>query len=46
MATSTDDFHSNIKDEVHRVLNEVTGNRAYVTRRFTHTYPDGPAASG
>jgi alkyldihydroxyacetonephosphate synthase len=37
------DFHSNIKDEVHRVIGEVTGNRAWVTCRFTHTYPDGPA---
>jgi len=37
------DFHSNIKDEVHRVISEVTGNRAWVTCRFTHVYPDGPA---
>jgi alkyldihydroxyacetonephosphate synthase len=37
------DFHSNVKDEVQRVIGEVTGNRAWVTCRFTHTYPDGPA---
>jgi len=37
------DFHSNVKDEVHQVISEVTGNRAWVTCRFTHVYPDGPA---
>jgi alkyldihydroxyacetonephosphate synthase len=37
------DFHSNVKDEVRRVISEVTGNRAWVTCRFTHIYPDGPA---
>jgi len=37
------DFHSDVKDEVQRVISEVTGNRAWVTCRFTHTYPDGPA---
>ena len=37
------DFHSNIKDKVQRVISEVTGNRAWVTCRFTHVYPDGPA---
>ena len=37
------DSHSNIKDEVERVISKVTGYRAWVTCRFTHTYPDGPA---
>ena len=37
------DFHSNVRDEVQRVIGEVTGNRAWVTCRFTHIYPDGPA---
>ncbi len=37
------DFHTNIKDEVQRTITEVTGNAAWVTCRFTHTYPDGPA---
>ena len=37
------DFHSDVKDEVQRVISEVTGNRAWVTCRFTHVYPDGPA---
>jgi alkyldihydroxyacetonephosphate synthase len=37
------DFHTNVRDEVQRVISEVTGNRAWVTCRFTHVYPDGPA---
>lgn len=37
------DFHTNIKDEVQRAIAEVTGHRAWVTCRFTHIYPDGPA---
>ncbi len=37
------DFHSNVKDEVQRVISRVTGNKAWVTCRFTHVYPDGPA---
>jgi alkyldihydroxyacetonephosphate synthase len=37
------DFHSTIKAHVQQVLREVTGNRAWVTCRFTHVYPDGPA---
>jgi alkyldihydroxyacetonephosphate synthase len=37
------DFHTNIKDEVRRVISEVTGHKARVTCRFTHSYPDGPA---
>ncbi|HSQ20291.1 MAG TPA: FAD-binding oxidoreductase, partial [Blastocatellia bacterium] len=37
------DFHTNIKDEVQQAITEVTGHRAWVTCRFTHIYPDGPA---
>ncbi|MEK6324611.1 MAG: FAD-binding oxidoreductase [Acidobacteriota bacterium] len=37
------DFHTNIKDEVRRLITEVTGHPAWVTCRFTHIYPDGPA---
>ncbi|MFY9557563.1 MAG: FAD-binding oxidoreductase [Blastocatellia bacterium] len=37
------DFHSNIKDEMRHLIHEVTGHPAWVTCRFTHIYPDGPA---
>jgi alkyldihydroxyacetonephosphate synthase len=38
-----DSFYAGVKDRVGRVLNEVTGNNAILSCRFTHVYPDGPA---
>ena len=37
------DFHTNIKDAVHQAIREITGRSGFVTCRFTHVYPDGPA---
>jgi alkyldihydroxyacetonephosphate synthase len=37
------DFHENVKTDVHRVIREVTGHQGWLTCRFTHVYPDGPA---
>lgn len=37
------DFHTNIKDAVQQAIREVTGHNGFVTCRFTHVYPDGPA---
>ncbi len=38
-----DSFHAEIKEEMARVLEEVSGRPGRVTCRFTHAYPDGPA---
>lgn len=38
-----DAFYAGIKERVGSVLNEVTGNNAILSCRFTHVYPDGPA---
>lgn len=36
-------FHAKIVAEVANAIKDVTGRPAYVTCRFTHVYPDGPA---
>ncbi|MDI9243774.1 FAD-binding oxidoreductase [Marinobacter sp. CHS3-4] len=37
-----EDFHAGVMDRVRKVTREVCGG-AFVTCRFTHIYPDGPA---
>jgi alkyldihydroxyacetonephosphate synthase len=37
------DFHEDIKSDMRRVIREVTGHQGWLTCRFTHVYPDGPA---
>jgi alkyldihydroxyacetonephosphate synthase len=37
------DFHEDVKSDMHRVIKEVTGHQGWLTCRFTHVYPDGPA---
>ncbi|KPP96779.1 FAD-binding oxidoreductase [Marinobacter sp. HL-58] len=37
-----EDFHRGVMDTVNRVTREICG-KAFVTCRFTHVYPDGPA---
>jgi alkyldihydroxyacetonephosphate synthase len=36
-------FHDGVKEEMRKVLREVTGRAGRLTCRFTHAYPDGPA---
>ena len=36
-------FHEQIVTRTHAALKEVTGHEGYVSTRFTHVYPDGPA---
>ncbi|HVR28048.1 MAG TPA: FAD-binding oxidoreductase [Thermoanaerobaculia bacterium] len=36
-------FHDGIKQEMRKVLREVSGREGRITCRFTHAYPDGPA---
>ena len=37
------DFHEKVTAETKRVIQEVTGMAGFVSCRFTHVYPDGPA---
>ena len=37
------DFHAGIMDATHKAIQDVTGHPGYVSCRFTHVYPDGPA---
>ncbi|MGI9412809.1 MAG: FAD-binding oxidoreductase, partial [Hyphomicrobiales bacterium] len=37
------DFHAGIMDATHKAIEAVTGRPGYVSCRFTHVYPDGPA---
>ena len=37
------DFHTKVMAETRDAIRDVTGGAAYVTCRFTHIYPDGPA---
>ena len=37
------EFHARVKERTLKVIEEVTGKKAFVTCRFTHVYPDGPA---
>ena len=37
------DFHAGIMDATHKAIETVTGRPGYVSCRFTHVYPDGPA---
>jgi len=37
------DFHARVVAETEAAIKDVTGGPAYVTCRFTHVYPDGPA---
>ena len=36
-------LHDGITQTMHRALEDVTGRPGYVSTRFTHVYPDGPA---
>ncbi|MEM7430197.1 MAG: FAD-binding oxidoreductase, partial [Pseudomonadota bacterium] len=37
------EFHAAVTGATRRAVEEVTGGTAYVSTRFTHIYPDGPA---
>ncbi len=37
------EFHAKVVAETEAAVRDVTGGKAYVTCRFTHIYPDGPA---
>ncbi len=37
------EFHRKVVAETEAAIRDVTGGKAYVTCRFTHSYPDGPA---
>lgn len=38
-----EDMHTGITTKMHQALKDVTGKPGYVSTRFTHVYPDGPA---
>ncbi len=38
-----EDFHAKVSAETEAAIRDVTGGPAYVTCRYTHIYPDGPA---
>jgi len=36
-------FYKNVKDDVSRAVRQATGQEVWLSCRFTHLYPDGPA---
>ena len=38
-----DAFYAGVRERVSRVIREVTGGQIFLSCRFTHVYPDGPA---
>ncbi len=38
-----DQLHAGITSAMHQAIRDVTGKSGYVSTRFTHVYPDGPA---
>ena len=38
-----EEFHNHISQSVHQAISEITGRPGYLSCRFTHIYPDGPA---